>query len=62
VYQQLEIEHGAFQRTIALGAEVRADEAKAVYEDGFLQIEIPIALAETRTRSVPIEVPKAPEE
>ena len=62
VYQQLEIEHGAFQRTIALGAEVRAEEAKAVYEDGFLQVELPIVLANTRPRSVPIEVPKAPEE
>jgi HSP20 family protein len=62
VYQQLEIEPGAFQRTIALGAEVRAGEAKAVYEDGFLQVELPIVLANARSRSVPIEVPKTPEE
>jgi HSP20 family molecular chaperone IbpA len=41
---------------------VRADEAKAIYEDGFLQVELPIALAESRPRSVPIEVPKTPEE
>jgi HSP20 family molecular chaperone IbpA len=41
---------------------VRAEEAKAVYEDGFLQVELPIALAETRPRSVPIEIPKATEE
>jgi len=61
VYQQLEIEHGAFQRTIALGADVLADEAKAVYEDGFLQVELPIALGETRPRSVPINAPKAPD-
>jgi HSP20 family protein len=61
-YQQLEIEHGPFQRTIALGADVRGDEAKAVYEDGFLEVELPLVAAEQRRRSVPIEVPKAPEE
>ena len=50
------------RRTIPLGAEVRTSEAKAVYEDGFLQVELPIALSEERPRSVPIEVPKSPEE
>lgn len=61
VYQQLEIEHGAFQRTIALGADVRAEEARAIYEDGFLQVELPIVLSEKGPRSVPVQVPKAPE-
>ena len=62
VYQQLEIEHGAFQRTIALGADVNGEGARAVYEDGFLQIELPLVLAEKRPHSVPVEVPKPPEE
>ena len=62
VYQQIEIEYGPFRRVIALGADVVADEARAVYEDGFLQVELPIAMGETGSRSVPIEVPKAPEE
>ena len=62
VYQQLEIEHGPFQRTIALGADVRGEDAKAVYEDGFLEVELPLVIAEDRPRSVPIEVPKAAEE
>jgi HSP20 family protein len=62
VYQQLEIEHGAFHRTIALGADVRAEEARAVYEDGFLQVELPIAISDEGRRTVPVEVPKAPED
>ena len=60
VYQQLEIEHGPFRRVIALGIDVRADEAQAVYEDGFLRIELPVADRDRRTRQVPIDVPEAP--
>jgi HSP20 family protein len=60
VYQQVEIEHGPFRRIISLGVDVRADEAHAVYEDGFLRIELPVAERERRTRQVPIDVPDAP--
>ena len=62
VYQQLEIEHGPFRRVIALGADVRGEASKAVYEDGFLQVELPLRPPQESARSVPIEVPKAPEE
>ncbi len=55
VYQQLEIEHGPFRRTIQLGADVVADQAKATYHDGILRVELPLASAEPPTRSVPIE-------
>jgi len=55
VYQQLEIENGPFRRTIALGAEVVADQARATYQDGILRVELPLAAAEARTQSVPIE-------
>src|SRR3954453_3973932 len=54
LYQQLEIEHGPFRRVVALGAEVDADKAKAVYEDGMLVVELPVA-APGDTRHVPIE-------
>jgi len=54
LYQQVEIEHGPFRRVVQLGAEVRADEARAVYEDGLLRVELP--LAQAAPRSVPIEV------
>ena len=43
VYQQLEIEHGAFRRVIALGVDVDADAAQASYEDGILTVELPLA-------------------
>jgi HSP20 family protein len=55
VYQRVEIERGSFSRVIELGADVRADEAKARYEEGMLMIELPLAQAETHPRSVPIE-------
>lgn len=60
VYQQVEIEHGPFRRVVQLGAEVRADEAKAIYEDGLLRVELPLVQQENRRRSVPIEVPQPP--
>jgi HSP20 family protein len=55
VYQQIEIERGTFRRVIELGADVRADEAKARYEDGMLRVELPLVPSEPRSRSVPIE-------
>src|SRR5581483_2484957 len=55
VYQQVEIERGYFRRVIELGAEVRAEEAKARYEDGMLRIELPLAQSDVHARAVPIE-------
>lgn len=55
LYQQIEIEHGPFRRTVELGADVVADEARASYEDGILQVEVPLAANQERTRRVPIE-------
>jgi HSP20 family protein len=56
VYQQVEIEHGPFRRVVQLGADVRAEEARAVYEDGLLRVELPLAQPELRRHSVQIEV------
>jgi HSP20 family protein len=42
VYQQVEIERGQFRRVVELGAEVRGQQAKALYEDGMLRIELPL--------------------
>jgi HSP20 family protein len=53
VYQQVEIERGQFRRVIELGADVRGDEAKAVYEDGMLRIELPL-VRDPGARPVPI--------
>ncbi len=57
LYQQIEIEHGPFRRLVELGAEVAADRAKASYEDGILEVEIPLAQPEEGVRRVPIEDP-----
>ncbi|HZH25155.1 MAG TPA: Hsp20/alpha crystallin family protein [Solirubrobacteraceae bacterium] len=53
LYQQLEVQHGPFRRVIALGADVEADAARALYEDGMLTVELPIK-APGGSRSVPI--------
>jgi HSP20 family protein len=55
IYQQIEIEHGAFRRLVELGADVVAEEAKASYEDGLLRVEIPLLQREEQVRRVPIE-------
>jgi len=57
VYQQIEIEHGPFRRAIALGADVAAEDARAVYDDGMLTVELPLATPQGRARRVPIETP-----
>jgi HSP20 family protein len=55
LYQQIEIEHGPFRRVVELGADVVAEEAKASYEDGVLEVEIPLARPDDAVRRVPIE-------
>jgi HSP20 family protein len=63
VYQQVEIERGAFRRVIELGAEVRGEEAKASYEDGMLRIELPLVRElDPRPRPVPITKSRSSEE
>jgi HSP20 family protein len=53
-YQQLEIEHGAFRRVIALSVDVDPDTAQASYEDGMLTVELPVARPRP-ARSVPVQ-------
>jgi HSP20 family protein len=55
VYQQVEIERGPFRRIVELGVDVRADEAKARYEDGMLRVELPLVEGQTGSRTVPVE-------
>jgi HSP20 family protein len=55
LYQQIEIEHGPFRRMVELGADVLADEAKASYTDGILEVEVPLAQPDESARRVPIE-------
>jgi HSP20 family protein len=55
VYQQVEIERGYFRRVVELGAEVRAEEANARYEDGMLSVELPLAQRPGGPRAVRVE-------
>jgi HSP20 family protein len=55
VYQQVEIERGYFRRVVELGAEVRAEEATARYEDGMLRVELPLARGLSGPRAVRVE-------
>jgi HSP20 family protein len=55
LYQQIEIEHGPFRRLVELGAEVVAESARASYEDGILEVEIPLARPDESVRRVQIE-------
>ncbi len=55
LYQQIEIQHGPFRRTVELGADVVAEEARASYDDGLLVVEVPLAVREEIPRRVPIE-------
>jgi HSP20 family protein len=57
LYQQIEIENGPFRRVVELGAEVVADAARASYEDGILEVQIPLSRPEDNVRRVPIHDP-----
>lgn len=54
LYQQVEIEHGHFRRTVELGADVVAEMARATYADGLLTVEVPLARPETYVRRIAI--------
>src|SRR4051794_34416424 len=51
VYQQVEIEHGPFRRVVGLGVEVDPDAARAMYQDGMLTVELPVATRRETSRS-----------
>ena len=48
-------EHGPFRRSVELGADVVAEEARASYEDGMLVVDVPLARRDEGARRVPIE-------
>jgi HSP20 family protein len=54
VYQQVEIPSGPFRRVVELQVEVEAERATATYEDGVLQVELPLRDPDQTTRRVPI--------
>jgi HSP20 family protein len=60
-YQQLEIEHGAFRRVVALGVDVDPEAAIASYEDGMLMVELPLA-SPRPSRTVPVQTVRRDDE
>ena len=60
-YQQVEIERGPFRRVVELGADVVADEARAAYADGILEVELPLVRETLERRRVPIDSTAADE-
>ena len=56
-YYRVERRYGAFQRSLALPQGVKADEIRATYEDGVLEVTVPKSEAEKPKR---IEVKAAP--
>lgn len=54
VYQQVEIPSGPFRRVVELQVDVDPDGARANYEDGVLQIDLPLRDPAETTRRVPI--------
>jgi len=55
VYQQVEIEAGPFRRTVRLGADVVAEDARATFEDGVLRVELPLRRPDEVITHVPID-------
>ncbi len=47
--------HGAFERAFTLGTPVRADQVKASYKDGVLEIRVPKA-EEAKSREIEVQV------
>jgi HSP20 family protein len=56
VYQQIEIEHGPFQRVIELGVDVVPERTQATLEDGMLHIELPLLERSRGGKAVAIPV------
>ncbi|MGI9112931.1 MAG: Hsp20/alpha crystallin family protein [Gaiellaceae bacterium] len=56
VYQQIEIEYGAFERVLQLAEDVDVAAASASYERGLLTITLPIAVRPPRRQPVAILV------
>ena len=54
-YLRVERVYGAFERSFTLGSPVRADQVKATYRDGVLEIHVPKA-EEARMREIDVQV------
>jgi HSP20 family protein len=56
VYQQMEIEYGAFRREIALAEPVDVESATATYDRGLLTVVLPLAQRPPHRLAVPVTI------
>lgn len=57
-YYYKEIQRGSFERTIRLPGNVKAEDAKAGYDDGVLKIVIPKEEPESKKKKIDVEINK----
>ena len=55
VYQQMEIDYGFFERVLSLPVDVNPQEATARYDDGFLEVILPLP-PHSGLRRIPVNV------
>ncbi|MHB8894504.1 MAG: Hsp20/alpha crystallin family protein [Candidatus Geothermincolia bacterium] len=55
LYHQMEISYGTFEREIVLPSRVRAEDAKALYSEGFMEIRLP-KISKAPPKEVEIDV------
>ena len=60
VYQQVEMDYGPFDRRIRLAVDVDVDKTYATYDDGVLEIRLPLLTHESKVQQVPIKVEAKP--
>ena len=58
IYEQMEIDYGAFERHVSLSVPVDVEAAQARYENGFLTIVLPVAPSPAPDARVAIEIRK----
>ncbi len=54
-YRRVERSYGDFYRAVTLPEGAKTDQVKAELRDGLLQVSVPVAAAEPKTRQIPIE-------
>ena len=59
VYQQMELDYGAFRRQVALAADVDVAQARATYEQGILKVVLPLAERAPAGKRMVIEVTRS---
>lgn len=57
-YYAEEFAYGSFERTLTLPRQANAEDVKATYEQGVLEVVVPQGATVTEARKVPVEVKK----